>query len=99
MKPVEDRGDLWARLMWAAVRVSILVHGHDAVGLGRMLEALRGLPENEWPAWAARLEADPRRAGVGGVAEAAPARDEEERPGQKAPRAGVLGGFPGVSAV
>lgn len=98
--PAKEReGDPWARLMRAAVRVSILVHGHDAVGLGRMLEQLRGIPETEWTRWAARFEVDLSQAGFGGVAEAAPARDEGERPGQKAPKSGIFRAFQGVSAV
>jgi len=93
----DEQREPWARLMRAAVRVSILVHGHGADGLGRMLEQLRGIPEAEWPAWAARFEADLRRAGFA-VADAAPARDEGERIGQKAPRMGLLGDFPGFPA-
>lgn len=99
MTTPSDQREPWARLMWAAVRVSILLHGHDAVGLGRMLEQLRGIPEAEWPARTARFEADLSRAGFGGVAEAAPTRDEGERPGQKAPRAGICSGFRGFDAV
>jgi hypothetical protein len=89
----------WARLMRAGVRVSILVHGHGADGLGRMLEQLRGIPPEEWAFWTARFEAALSRAGYGGRDDVDPTRDGGGRIGQKAQGAAIFGGFSGFSPV
>ncbi|MFM8442569.1 MAG: hypothetical protein ACKN9W_04390 [Methylococcus sp.] len=73
----DDRGDRalresWARMVKAALRMCVVIHGDDAAAVGAMLEALRETAPEHWPMLAESFEAQwaqhGRKSGEGQVA-------------------------------